>query len=59
MDNEIIDVKIGRTKIFHIHKDVLASAPFFQNALKPEWTRTRQKKPIELSDTRPPRFSWQ
>jgi hypothetical protein len=56
ISGNIVDVKVGSepdSKIFHVHKEVLAAAPFFQNALKPKWEARRNAAHIVLSDETP------
>jgi hypothetical protein len=44
---------VGGAETFHVHKDVLNQSPFFNNALKPEWTAMRDGRPIEIPDHMP------
>ncbi|KAJ4365549.1 hypothetical protein N0V83_008168 [Neocucurbitaria cava] len=55
ISGDIIDVKVG-DQTFQVHKGVISSVPFFQNALKPEWCLGRNGDPIDLSDHDPEAF---
>jgi hypothetical protein len=52
VSGDIVDVGVRsgpNINTYHVHREVLAVAPYFQNALKPEWETQRDSKPIDLS----------
>ncbi|KAL5113617.1 hypothetical protein ACEQ8H_008510 [Pleosporales sp. CAS-2024a] len=53
---EAVAINVGKSDPFTVHKSVLLQSPYFQNALKPEWTSAREGKPIDLSDQDPSTF---